>query len=96
MVSKLYVQLYIFVLLKSESKRSIFQKTKITQNNVEEKGDIPLSILNNFYILCCLGYSQTIFCLYIASYLIFCHVWVKLNIAESNIILQSYYVNVNT
>ena len=37
--------------------------------NAEEEGDKPLSILNNFYILYCLDYSQTILCLYIASYL---------------------------
>ena len=37
--------------------------------NAENKGDNPLIILNNFYILHCLDYSQTIFCLYITSYL---------------------------
>ena len=35
--------------------------------NVEQEGDNPLSIVNNFYILYCLDYSQTIFCLFIAS-----------------------------
>ena len=49
------------------------------ENNTEvsngvEEGDNPLRIINNFYILLCLDYSQTIFCLYIASYLIFFHV----------------------
>ena len=61
------------MLLKTESKRSIFLENENNTEvpNVEEERDNPLSILHNFYIHYCLEYSQTIFCLYIASYLSF-------------------------